>query len=352
MMARAMPTKNIGLISKAERIAGLSLQLPSGSPGSIAARGSMNGLPRKNARPMPKMNSAMPTAMSLTRGRLQMAACSNPSALPATPAASMPSQGEPVEITRRKRAHGAEHQGALQTEVHPAAFLGQGLAETHEQIGRGNADRTGDNGEQHAPPAEIEGARHTAPGAAGAVPRKVPLASTQRKISPCNTVVAACGMSKPALKQSTAGRDTTEHQGYQGPLPEHFGAQEKPQECRRSRARQPGIAGGAVHRHDLNGAREPSGCAARKQASRTSRPIGRARHLCRAPIASEYIHRKAERRVAQKQVQRTTDNKADDQTPMHGQVRNIADHEAFRDRPALGLKSAGRSRGSGRSPDG
>ena len=45
-IARAMPMKNIGLMSKAERIAGFSLQLPSGSPGSIAARGSMNGLPR------------------------------------------------------------------------------------------------------------------------------------------------------------------------------------------------------------------------------------------------------------------------------------------------------------------
>ena len=41
-------------------------------------------------------SSAMPTAMSLTRGKPQITACSAPSSAPATPAASTPSHGEPV----------------------------------------------------------------------------------------------------------------------------------------------------------------------------------------------------------------------------------------------------------------
>ncbi len=64
--------------------------------GRIGACGWISGLPRKNARPVPNSISAMPTAMSLTRGKLQIAACSTPSSAPDTPAASTPSQGEPV----------------------------------------------------------------------------------------------------------------------------------------------------------------------------------------------------------------------------------------------------------------
>ena len=76
--------------------AGESLQPPRAIVGSLGACGCTKGLPRKNARPEPKMKSAMPTAMSLTRGRLHTAACSRPSRAPAAAAASTPSQGEPV----------------------------------------------------------------------------------------------------------------------------------------------------------------------------------------------------------------------------------------------------------------
>ena len=74
----------------------MSLHHPKSIAGSRGAVGSISGLPRKNASPVPNSISAMPTAMSLTRGSEQMPACSAPSSAPVIPAASTPSHGEPV----------------------------------------------------------------------------------------------------------------------------------------------------------------------------------------------------------------------------------------------------------------
>ena len=45
---------------------------------------------------MPSSIMAMPIATSLTRGNLQIQPCSMPNRVPPMPAASTPSQGEPV----------------------------------------------------------------------------------------------------------------------------------------------------------------------------------------------------------------------------------------------------------------
>ncbi|MGY4161960.1 hypothetical protein ACVINW_007802 [Bradyrhizobium sp. USDA 4461] len=79
----------------AARSCGTSLHQPKSIAGSRAAVGSISGLPRKKARPVPSSISAMPTAMSLTRGNEQMPACSAPNSAPVIPAASTPSHGEP-----------------------------------------------------------------------------------------------------------------------------------------------------------------------------------------------------------------------------------------------------------------
>ena len=67
-----MPTKNSGLTCSACASAGLPVQSPSGIASSRGAVGWMKGLPKKKARPVPKLMMAMPTAMSFTFGSLQM----------------------------------------------------------------------------------------------------------------------------------------------------------------------------------------------------------------------------------------------------------------------------------------
>ena len=93
-----------------------------------------SGLPRKNARPVPNSISAMPMAMSLTRGSVQMQPCSS----------AEQRAGDGPRPARRARAsrsgtatrvggHRAEHQRAFEAEVDAARLLGQALAEAHEQ---------------------------------------------------------------------------------------------------------------------------------------------------------------------------------------------------------------------------
>ena len=94
--ASATPMRNSTLILSAARTCGMSLHQPKSIAGRIGADGSISGLPRKKASPVPNSISAMPTAMSLTRGKPQIAACSKPSSAPDMAAASTPSQGEPV----------------------------------------------------------------------------------------------------------------------------------------------------------------------------------------------------------------------------------------------------------------
>jgi len=64
--------------------------------GRLGAFGLMNGLPKKKASPEPNSISAMPMAMSLTFGNLQIQPWNRPKHRPAKAAASRPSQGELV----------------------------------------------------------------------------------------------------------------------------------------------------------------------------------------------------------------------------------------------------------------
>ena len=94
--ASTTPNKNSTLMRSAARTCGTSLHQPKSIAGSRAAVGSISGLPRKNASPVPNSISEMPTATSLTRGSEQMPACSAPNSAPVRPAASTPNHGEPV----------------------------------------------------------------------------------------------------------------------------------------------------------------------------------------------------------------------------------------------------------------
>ena len=56
----------------------------------------MYGFPRKNASPVPNNIIAIPTAISLTRWKLQSQLCKAPSTAPANPAHKTPSHGDPA----------------------------------------------------------------------------------------------------------------------------------------------------------------------------------------------------------------------------------------------------------------
>src|ERR1700730_5250606 len=126
----------------------------------------MKGLPRNMARPVPKRKRAIPTAMSLTRGRLHTAACRSPSPLPAMPAATTPSHGdagpyhaEPWrsgQIRDSEPAHRPHDQGPFEPEIHATALFRKRLAETDEEIGGRDAGRAADDGDEHTPPAELQ----------------------------------------------------------------------------------------------------------------------------------------------------------------------------------------------------
>ena len=67
-----MPTISSELICSAVAICWLPVQAPSENEPSRGADGWMYGLPKKNATPVPNSIIAMPTAMSFTRGSLQI----------------------------------------------------------------------------------------------------------------------------------------------------------------------------------------------------------------------------------------------------------------------------------------
>ncbi len=94
--AMAMPTRKSGLICRAAFSAGSLVQKPRSIACSMGAAGWISGLPKKKARPVPKIISAMPTAMSLTPFSEQIAPWRRPNSVPARPAASTPAQGLPV----------------------------------------------------------------------------------------------------------------------------------------------------------------------------------------------------------------------------------------------------------------
>ena len=116
----------------------------------------MKGLPKKKASPMPNSIMAMPMAMSLTLRELADPAVEQRrSTAPASPAASTPSQGEPVMYGDGVADHRAEDERAFEAEIDAAGLLGDGLAEADEDERRRDADGAAEHGERHAPQAEV-----------------------------------------------------------------------------------------------------------------------------------------------------------------------------------------------------
>ena len=115
----------------------------------------MNGLPKKKARPEPNSISAMPMAMSLTFGNLQIQPWNRPKQAPVAEAASTPSQGESVMHRDRIGGHRAEHQYAFEAEIDAAGALGDRFAQRDEDEGRRDADGAAEDGQRHAPQADV-----------------------------------------------------------------------------------------------------------------------------------------------------------------------------------------------------
>ena len=134
---------------------GLLDQPPKGIAGRSGADGWMNGLPKKKARPEPNSISAMPMAMSLTFGNLQIQPWNRPKQAPVADAASTPSQGEAGHDGDRIGGHRAEHQYAFEAEIDAAGALGDGFAQRHEDEGRGDPDRAAEDRQRHAPEADV-----------------------------------------------------------------------------------------------------------------------------------------------------------------------------------------------------
>ena len=139
----------------AARTCGTSDQKPSGIAGSIGAEGWMNGLPKKKARPMPNSIRAMPMAMSLTRGNLQIQPWSSAEQGAGDAGREHAQPGRAGQVGDGVADHGAEDEGAFEAEIDAAALLGQALAEADEQERRADADGAGEDGQRHAPQAEI-----------------------------------------------------------------------------------------------------------------------------------------------------------------------------------------------------
>ena len=95
-IASAAPIRNRALTLSAACTCGRSDHQPRPMAGRSGATGWMYGLPKKKARPMPSSISAMPMAMSFTRGNEQRKPWTRPNTAPAIDAAPTPAQAEPV----------------------------------------------------------------------------------------------------------------------------------------------------------------------------------------------------------------------------------------------------------------
>ena len=94
-------------------------------------------------------------AMSLTFGNLQIQPWNRPKQAPVADAASTPSQGEAGQHRDRIGGHRAEHEHAFEAEIDAARALGDRLAERDEDEGRGDPDRAAEDGQRHAPQADV-----------------------------------------------------------------------------------------------------------------------------------------------------------------------------------------------------
>ncbi len=97
---------------------------------------------------MPNSIMAMPTATSLTFGRLQIEPCIAPSSGAGDAGGEHAGPGRAGVIGDRVGAHRAHHERALEAEIDAARFLREAFAERDEHEGRGDADRAAEHGDQ------------------------------------------------------------------------------------------------------------------------------------------------------------------------------------------------------------
>ena len=100
---------------------------------------------------MPNSISAMPTAMSLTRGRLQIDGVQRAQRGADDAGGKNAEPGRAGEIGGAVAAHRAHHQRAFEAEIDAARAFGDAFAEADEQERRADAHGAAEHRERHAP---------------------------------------------------------------------------------------------------------------------------------------------------------------------------------------------------------
>ena len=108
-------------------------QPPSGIAGRSGADGWMKGLPKKKARPEPNSIMAMPMAMSLTFGNLQIQPWNRPKQRARRRRRQHAEPRRAGHDGDRIGRHGAEDERAFEAEIDAAGALGDRLAEARRR---------------------------------------------------------------------------------------------------------------------------------------------------------------------------------------------------------------------------
>src|SRR5262245_31285845 len=118
------------------------------------------------------------------------------------------------------------------------------------------------------------------------------------------------GNVKTALQEAAACGNATKYQGDEDHGQGILAREKSHENSGIANADDEGFAGSAVHRRNFYGAGEPC-CRAAKETGEQNQPANRqTRHLCRAPIATEGVHCKAQRRVTKDEMQSNTPKEA------------------------------------------
>ena len=266
----------------------------------------------------------MPTAMSLTRGRLQIAACNS------AQHGAGDTRGEHAEpwragqATTRRTAHRAHQQRAFEPEVHATALFRQHFAQAHEQIRRRHAKGAADDARAQTPhqPRPLASVMSRPPQRTAAGRRRFacqhaeedqPLQHQRRRVRHARSVAAAIRRS-PKCRRREARPESP---------PADSGARGMRRGCLCNRSRRSAIRSRAPCTASTSIApARPAAPPPITQATIKRRPIGSPATCAARAIAAENVHREAERRVVAATMNSTTQSDdADDEPPVHGPCR-------------------------------
>ena len=214
---------------------------------------------------MPNSISAMPTAMSLTRGSPQIAACTSAQQRAGTAGREHAEPRRARQVRGAVGAHRAHHQIAFEPEIDAAAALGDALAEADEQERRADAQRAAEHRDRHHPPAEEASVHDQASlpeDAEAAVER---LARQHRdEDHALQHQHRGVGQAEAALQQPAAGVDAAEQDGDGDDGERIMPGEERHQDAGEAVAGREIGVGAALHGGHFDHAGEPRRGAARE----------------------------------------------------------------------------------------